>query len=631
MVSEKPSIDAIFGAAIEIESADDRQAYLERACGEDASLRRQVERLLSAHFGAGNFLDAPAPALQAVCEESGPPSGSVRGLASGVLGDFRILREIGCGGMGLVFEAEQLSLGRRVALKVLPFVALVDPKQLQRFQNEARAAASLNHPNIVSVYSVGCDRGVHYYAMEFIEGETLAQVIAELRASVASGADTHAQFAALSPFTRSLLRGDAPPPQTPPQSATGDPVATSATQPSTDAAVSDSSPSSKRGNASRTFPSSGNLTGNRIFFRAAASLGIQAADALEHAHQVGIVHRDIKPSNLMVDTAGHLWITDFGLATGNTFTGPTMTGDVLGTLRYMSPEQASGERRILDGRTDVYSLGVTLYELVTLQPAFPAENRQELLGHIANAEPLPPHQLNPRTPRELETIILKAMAKEPASRYDSSRELADDLRRFLADEPIRARRPSLWARSAKWSRRHRPVVWSAMSLLVVTTVLAIVGVVLIARERREAIGQRDEAQRQREEVRRREVTQRRHLNVANVQWAWKAWHSGKLEQAAAYLAQQLPAPGEEDTRSFAWHYLWRLCHSSYQVLDGHSGAVYSLAFSPDGKTLLSGGADHKVIHWDIATLQRTHAVGRFPGRRELHPLFIRRPAGCYGG
>ena len=229
----------------------------------------------------------------------------------------------------MVFEAEQLSLGRRVALKVLPFVALVDPKQLQRFQNEARAAASLNHPNIVSVYSVGCDRGVHYYAMEFIEGETLAQVIAELRASVASGADTHAQIAALSPFTRSFIRGDAPRRRRHRKVRPAIPWRLPRPT-STDQLVSDSSPSSKRGNASRTFPSSGNLTGNRIFFRAAASLGIQAADALEHAHQVGIVHRDIKPSNLMVDPSGSFVGHRLWSGHGEHVTGPTMTGDVLG-------------------------------------------------------------------------------------------------------------------------------------------------------------------------------------------------------------------------------------------------------------------------------------------------------------
>jgi tetratricopeptide (TPR) repeat protein len=189
---------------------------------------------------------------------------------------------------------------------------------------------------------------------------------------------------------------------------------------------------------------------------------VQAALALEHAHQLGVVHRDIKPANLLVDAGGRLWVTDFGLARLGDDAGLTMTGDILGTIRYMSPEQAQAKRVLVDQRTDVYSLGVTLYELMTLEPAFAGRDRQELLRQIALEEPRPPRRLNKAIPAELETIVLKAMEKNPAERYATAQELADDLERYLKDEPIRARRPSLVMRLRKWVRRHKPVVVTGM-------------------------------------------------------------------------------------------------------------------------------------------------------------------------
>jgi WD40 repeat protein/serine/threonine protein kinase len=471
--------------------------------------------------------------------------------------------------MGIVYEAEQVSLGRRMALKVLPILDAMDPRHLLRFHNESRAAASLKHPNIVSVHSIGSEQGLHYYAMDYIDGRTLAEVIAQLQR--ARGTASRA------------VRG---PEETPP-----DPAAVDATTVCTQAAA---------------LPCGSTLPAHdtQAFFRTVASWGMQAAEGLDHAHTVGIVHRDIKPSNLMVDASGHLWITDFGLAMGDTIAGPTMSGDLLGTLRYMSPEQASGARQVLDARTDIYSLGVTLYELVSLQPAFLAEDRHELLHHIVDTEPSPPHHLNTSIPRDLETIILKAMGKEPAARYTSARALADDLRRFLADQPIAAQRPTVRERSGRWLRRHRAIVGAASILLIVTTVLSVTGMLFVTRAHREAIRQRNAAERQREVARRHEASLRAHLNVANIHWAWTAWHSGKLEQATGYLSQQIPGPGEEDTRSFAWYYLWRVCHCPRLVLEGHAGVVYGLAFSPDGKTLISSGVDHKVIVWDLSTGQQ---------------------------
>jgi serine/threonine protein kinase len=361
------------------------------------------------------------------------------------LGDFRIVREIGRGGMGLVYEAVQLSLGRRVALKVLPLLAALDSRQLQRFHNEAQAAAQLHHSNIVPVYAVGCERGVHYYAMQFIEGQSLAALIADARGA------------------REEKKAD--------QAEGADAAVTGEMQDSTAPA----GPAALRARHAPRAP-------RRALFQAVARLGLKAAEALEHAHQLAVVHRDIKPANLLLDERGNLWVTDFGLALFQSDAGLTMTGEVLGTLRYMSPEQALGKRGVVDHRTDIYSLGVTLYELLTLRPAFDGQDRHELLQQITVEDPTPPRRLDPSVPVELETILLKAMAKGPADRYATARELADDLQRFLENRPIRARRPTLLERAARWGRRHRPLVVSGVLLLLTAALALLVTTLLIARE-----------------------------------------------------------------------------------------------------------------------------------------------------
>src|SRR5579871_315542 len=390
----------------------------------------------------------------------------------GCLGDFRILREIGRGGMGIVYEAEQLSLGRRVALKVLPFAATLHGKQLQRFKHEAQAAGQLHHTNIVPVHAVGCERGVHYYAMQLIEGQTLAAVIHELRGQAMLQAEDDGPSVLSSEVATRLLSGqllrekagqanDVP---TPP---------TARRVPSAPAAET----------VARAGLSTECSIVSQTYFRSVTQLGVQAAEALEHAHDEGVVHRDIKPANLLVDVKGKLWITDFGLAHCRAGAELTMTGDVVGTLRYMSPEQALGKRLLVDYRTDIYSLGVTLYELLTLEPAFPGSEREELLRKISCDEPLPPRRLSRAIPADLETIVLKAMAKRPEERYVTARELAEDLRRFLEHKPIQARRPTLLERAAKWSRRHRGMVMSAVVVLMLSAVGFAASTVLIAREK----------------------------------------------------------------------------------------------------------------------------------------------------
>ena len=365
------------------------------------------------------------------------------------LGDFRILRMIGRGGMGIVFEAEQLSLHRRVALKVLPFAAALDPQQLRRFQIEAQAAAQLHHTNIVPIFSVGCERGVHYYAMQFIEGQSLASLIDDLRRLSQSESPSTASCASLALEVASG-RLDPSPALSP------CPLEQRVTEGRLCGTESSPRPVGERiaegwvrgirdGRRSPdpacpvVLPDS---TRTPAYFRTIAHLGQQAAEALDCAHRLGIIHRDIKPANLLVDVHGNLWITDFGLARMQADSSLTMTGDVLGTLRYMSPEQASARRGIVDHRTDVYSLGATLYELLTLRPACDGRDRAEVLHRIAFGDPRPPRSDNPFIPRDLETIVLKALAKDVSSRYPTAHDLADDLRRFLEDRTIQARRPS---------------------------------------------------------------------------------------------------------------------------------------------------------------------------------------------
>jgi eukaryotic-like serine/threonine-protein kinase len=376
----------------------------------------------------------------------------------GRLGDYQIIREVGRGGMGVVYEAQQLSLDRRVALKVLPFAATLDSRQLKRFKNEAQAAAQLHHNQIVPVYAVGSDRGVHYYAMQFIDGQSLAEIIQELR-----------ELSQLHPGEQREARGES----ARPAGVVGNPTT--------------SSNSTGEARTAIVTPRSSILDPqSSTFFRAAAELIVQAALALEHAHQLGVVHRDIKPANLLVDASGNLWITDFGLARGRTEQGLTRSEDLVGTLRYMSPEQALSKRGLVDHRTDIYSLGVTLYEALTLQPAYAGSDRDDLLRQIATCAPRPPRALRPSIPVALETIVLKAIAPEPERRYASAQDLADDLERFLENRPIRAVRPTLWERLTKWCGRHRPVLIAAAGLGMLAAVGLIACTILIWREKEAA-------------------------------------------------------------------------------------------------------------------------------------------------
>jgi serine/threonine protein kinase len=401
-------------------------------------------------------------------------------LPANPLGDFQIMREIGRGGMGIVYEAVQLSLGRRVALKVLPFAATFDAKHLQRFHNEAQAAAQLHHTNIVPIYYVGSDRGVHFYAMQLIDGHSLAVVIRQIRRQVGRSPAIEPSGAAL-PSREAVRDGStiAYPDVLPlpdPEAPVGETVSQVALALSTQ------------------------RSGKQKFYNTAARFVMQAAEALDHAHQYGIVHRDIKPANLLVDAHSRLWITDFGLAQFRAEANLTRTGDLLGTLRYMSPEQALGQRVLLDHRTDIYSLGATLYELVTLEPMFSEQDHQALLYQIIHDEPRAPRALDKSVPVDLETIILKAVSKNPADRYASAQDLAADLQRYLEDKPISAKRPSLPERARKWSRRHPSFVAALVVVMVLLTAGSLVSATIVRREQAKAEQRADLARRSVDEM-----------------------------------------------------------------------------------------------------------------------------------
>ena len=406
------------------------------------------------------------------------------------LGDYRILRELGRGGMGVVYEAVQESLGRHVALKVLSHNRQMERIQLIRFQREAKAAALLHHTNIVPVFFVGEHDGIHYYAMQYIQGQGLDVVLREVvrlrrdgsRSKIVPPDETGRVSDTLA--ARLLMRGSSA--QTvrvksstvvrSPTDRQGESQAAVLTSPRAEGPPRDwpSAPSSILGRA------------ETHYYRSVARLGVQVAEALAHAHLHGVLHRDIKPANLLLDLEGTIWVTDFGLAKAEGTDELTSPGDVVGTLRYMAPERFQGKA---DPRSDVYSLGLTLYEMLALKPAFTASHRVQLIHTILHDEPERPRKHDPRLPRDLETIVLKAIAKDPSDRFANAREMAAELRRYVEGRPIHSRRLSTAERLWRWSRRNPAL--AVLTLLAATlTSILLIGSAAAAwkfREQRDAV------------------------------------------------------------------------------------------------------------------------------------------------
>ena len=375
------------------------------------------------------------------------------------IGDYQLVREIGRGGMGVVYEACQLSLRRRVALKILPFTAAHDVKHISRFKNEAQAAAQVQHPNIVPVYAIGEENGVHYYVMQLVDGQSLTSLLDGLRSCSKGSHGTTA------PNYPDVTLGG-------PSARTGDLIA-----------------GEFRRNSATCVSMRAGETADHI--RVVARLAQQAAEALHAAHEYGVVHRDVKPSNLLLDDQGKLWVTDFGLARCREDQAEgrgrlTQTGDVLGTMRYMSPEQAMGRAALIDQRTDVYSLGLTMYELATLH--HPADEVSDIqLYFNSNREtPKPLRHWNRYIPHDFQTIVLKCVSEFPHERYSTAKELAEDLECFLEGRPIQASPPSWLSRAGKWAKRRRGVVAAAAAVLFVTVTGAITSMIMVSHVRNAA-------------------------------------------------------------------------------------------------------------------------------------------------
>jgi WD40 repeat protein/serine/threonine protein kinase len=583
-------------AAVEAGTAPPREQFLEH----HPQLAEDLDACLAALRFIGRAAEAPRALAAGAAAEPLPEA------PPGQLGDFRLLREVGRGGMGVVYEAEQVSLGRRVALKVLPFAATMDPRQLKRFHNEARAAAALDHPHIVPVHAVGCERAVHFYAMQFIDGQTLADLIRELRAGEGREAITEERRSTIEEQGLKIPDRESRSEEAE-ATAPGKPAVRVPQAETREDAAPTNPTSTLNGRSSSFHPRSS-------FFQTVARLGIQAAEALDHAHQLGVLHRDVKPANLLVDSRGQLWVTDFGLAHMQSGAHLTMTGDLVGTLRYMSPEQALAKRVVVDHRTDVYSLGATLYELLTLEPAFGGNDRQELLRQIAFEDPRPPRRWHKAIPAELETIVQKAMEKQPRERYATAAALAEDLRRFLDGRPTQARPIGRGRRLVKWARR-RPMVAAFLGLLVVALTAAVAGTWIHLRNLRDYELAQSEGARQAALARERLRFNRALKYGPDIAELGKNWNLLSYDDRRQRLDRLRPGPGEPDPRGFEWFYL-RQAVSGQRQLRPPGPQVGALCYSPHGRRL-AALTRRGIEIWDAASGRLSQRLLETGGDRPL--------------
>lgn len=497
-----------------------RAAFIDREAGGDEQLRRDVEAMLASHEVAGEFMEQAARPITALLT----PDSRARATPGEshrlprLFGDYELLAEVARGGMGVVFRARQVRLNRVVALKTIVGGALASASQVARFRSEAEAAAHLDHPNIVPIYEVGEHDGQQYFSMRLIEGGSLEQ--------------------RMSDYALPDARRDG-----------------------------------------------GSLTRTDIVGRQStiARLLATVARAVHHAHQRGILHRDLKPANILIDSTGEPQVTDFGIAKLLTGDGEaTQSLAVLGTPSYMAPEQAGAQTGRLTTAADVFSLGAVLYQLLTSKLPFQGATPLETLQRVIEEDPAPPRSVNPAIDRDLETICLKCLSKDPRGRYGSAEALAEDLDHWRAREPIAARPVTQAERVWRWCRR-KPLLaslWAGLAAAILT------GLVVANWQWRRAEASA--------------VVLRENLYAADVRLAYEAWESGNSVHAQYLLEQHIPRPGEPDLRTFEWRYLWRLTGQKelLRIAADRSG-IWGSAVSPDGRLLATGGNEGAVQLWAL--------------------------------
>jgi WD40 repeat protein len=509
-------IKNIFVEALERVSDDERAAYLEQACGGSPAVRARVEALLGAISRAGSFLEAPAVnpddggkrastglstlAVEAAAGET--PAAFLEPSAPTRLGDFELIRRLGAGSMGVVFEAWQISLNRPVALKVIRTGLVAGEAELRRFRIEAEAVARLDHPRIVPIYGLGEHEDCHFFSMKLVRGGSLQRLLPTCLA---------------------------------------DP-------------------------------------------RTAARLVAEVARAMQHAHDRGILHRDLKPSNILLDEEGQPLVTDFGLAKrSDDESSLTLSGTIVGTPSYMAPEQASGQNVAVTAVTDVYGLGAVLYALLTGRAPFVADTILKTIEQVCGDSPVPPSRINPRVGRDLETICLRCLEKDPWRRYASANALAQDLQRWLDGAPIVARPVGAAARVWMWSRRN-PMVTGLLAALVlfalVTTWQWWRAEGLLRQARREASGEA-------------------------IDHALSICAQGDVGRGMLRLAEALetiPSEADDLKRAVRANLMaWSRHETRLMNVMRHTDVVHFVAFSPDGRTVLTASADGTARLWDAFT------------------------------
>ncbi|MFO0843340.1 MAG: serine/threonine-protein kinase, partial [Gemmataceae bacterium] len=513
-----------------------------------------------------------APSLPDPYQTLSPAANGLGGALrrEGDLPGYEVLGELGRGGMGVVYKARQVALNRVVAVKMILAGAHADDASRGRFRAEAEAIAALQHPNIVGVYDVGEHDGHPYFSLEFCAGGSLEK----------------------------------------------------------------------------------RLAGTPLPPRDAAALVATLAGAVQAAHDAGVVHRDLKPANVLLtgptvregaptDALAHgraldgePKITDFGLARRlDQDSNQTRSGAIVGTPSYMAPEQAGGKTKEVGPACDVWALGAILYECLTGRPPFRAATALDTVMQVVTDDPVPPSRLNARTPRDLETITLKCLQKEAKRRYGSAAEVANELGRFLADEPIRARPVGAFERAVKWVRR-RPAV---AALLLLAALLASAGVGGVLHEWRRAEAERDQAERQRDlarnaslEASERAEAEARAVKEADASRRQAVAALGRARNGLYYFdflrAQTALKDGQPDQaasllndcpldlRGWEWHQLAKTFLQDPVPCVGHDGPAWAVAWSGDGKTLVTGGLDGTLRVWEPATGRQLHQVEAHKGQ-----------------